>query len=62
MGVQQDKYVAQFDYDAADSDEVSFKEGDIIVNVQIIDEGWAQVCCAVLCCVVLTFFFLVNRA
>eukprot|EP00056_Hartaetosiga_gracilis_P002880 m.57481 g.57481 ORF g.57481 m.57481 type:complete len:459 (+) comp11234_c0_seq1:2458-3834(+) len=33
-------WVAQFDYDATDSDEVSFKEGDIIINVTVVDEGW----------------------
>ncbi|XP_069389533.1 nebulin isoform X6 [Paralichthys olivaceus] len=31
---------AIYDYGAADSDEVSFKDGDVIVNVQSIDEGW----------------------
>ncbi|XP_053482946.1 nebulin isoform X13 [Ictalurus furcatus] len=31
---------AMYDYVAADSDEVSFKDGDVIVNVQAIDEGW----------------------
>nr|XP_057937782.1 nebulin isoform X5 [Doryrhamphus excisus] len=31
---------AMYDYLAADSDEVSFKDGDVIVNVQAIDEGW----------------------
>lgn len=31
---------AIYDYGAADSDEVSFKDGDVIVNVQAIDEGW----------------------
>ncbi|CAB1328633.1 unnamed protein product [Coregonus sp. 'balchen'] len=31
---------AMYDYSAADSDEVSFKDGDVIVNVQAIDEGW----------------------
>ncbi|KAM9342293.1 nebulin [Pholidichthys leucotaenia] len=31
---------AMYDYTAADSDEVSFKDGDVIVNVQAIDEGW----------------------
>ncbi|KAJ8012364.1 hypothetical protein DPEC_G00041930 [Dallia pectoralis] len=31
---------ALYDYTAADSDEVSFKDGDVIVNVQSIDEGW----------------------
>ncbi|CAD5222096.1 unnamed protein product [Bursaphelenchus xylophilus] len=29
-----------YDYTAADSDEISFKEGDIIVNCQTVDEGW----------------------
>ncbi|XP_069879429.1 nebulin isoform X5 [Dipodomys merriami] len=31
---------AIYDYMAADADEVSFKDGDAIVNVQAIDEGW----------------------
>ncbi|XP_034430319.1 nebulin isoform X29 [Hippoglossus hippoglossus] len=31
---------AIYDYGAADSDEVSFKDSDVIVNVQSIDEGW----------------------
>ncbi|XP_049905286.1 nebulin isoform X29 [Epinephelus moara] len=31
---------AMYDYTAADNDEVSFKDGDVIVNVQSIDEGW----------------------
>eukprot|EP00062_Callorhinchus_milii_P005608 gi/632945226/ref/XP_007887935.1/ PREDICTED: nebulette isoform X6 [Callorhinchus milii] len=31
---------AMYDYTAADDDEVSFKDGDFIVNVQAIDEGW----------------------
>ena len=29
-----------YDYNAADDDEVSFSEGDIIVDVEVIDEGW----------------------
>ncbi|XP_013910168.1 PREDICTED: nebulin [Thamnophis sirtalis] len=33
-------YRAMYDYIAADADEVSFKDGDAIVNVQAIDEGW----------------------
>ncbi|XP_070593227.1 nebulin [Erythrolamprus reginae] len=33
-------YRAMYDYPAADADEVSFKDGDTIVNVQAIDEGW----------------------
>ncbi|XP_041423360.1 LIM zinc-binding domain-containing Nebulette isoform X3 [Xenopus laevis] len=33
-------YRAMYDYCAQDEDEVSFREGDYIVNVQSIDEGW----------------------
>uniref|UniRef100_UPI00358FF4A7 nebulin isoform X3 n=1 Tax=Myxine glutinosa TaxID=7769 RepID=UPI00358FF4A7 len=33
-------YRALYDYTAADADEATFKEGDIVVNVQPIDEGW----------------------
>ncbi|KAI0221526.1 LIM and SH3 domain protein F42H10.3 [Lamellibrachia satsuma] len=33
-------YQAMYDYDAQDNDEVSFKEGDIVINCQPIDEGW----------------------
>lgn len=29
-----------YDYAAADEDEVSFMDGDVIVDVQQIDEGW----------------------
>ncbi|XP_058468776.1 nebulin isoform X5 [Solea solea] len=31
---------AMYDYAAADNDEVSFRDSDVIVNVQSIDEGW----------------------
>jgi hypothetical protein len=31
---------ALYDYTAADKDEVSFKENDIIVNCAAVDEGW----------------------
>ncbi|KAG7502440.1 nebulin isoform X15 [Solea senegalensis] len=31
---------AMYDYTAADNDEVSFRDSDVIVNVQSIDEGW----------------------
>uniref|UniRef100_A0A914WIK1 LIM and SH3 domain protein F42H10.3 n=1 Tax=Plectus sambesii TaxID=2011161 RepID=A0A914WIK1_9BILA len=31
---------ALYDYSAADTDEVSFAEGDVIVNCQAVDEGW----------------------
>lgn len=33
-------YVAIYDYAAADDDEVSFAEGDAIIDGQVIDEGW----------------------
>ncbi|XP_068101898.1 nebulin isoform X4 [Hyperolius riggenbachi] len=33
-------FKAMYDYRAADGDEVSFRDGDTIVNVQTIDEGW----------------------
>ncbi|CAL1587931.1 unnamed protein product [Knipowitschia caucasica] len=38
------RYRAMYDYTAADDDEVSFLEGDVIVGAQIIDEGWMQGC------------------
>ncbi|XP_063314883.1 LIM and SH3 domain protein 1 [Pelobates fuscus] len=34
------RFRAVYDYNAADEDEVSFQDGDTIVNVQQIDEGW----------------------
>ncbi|KAM8825456.1 LIM and SH3 domain protein 1-like [Synchiropus picturatus] len=34
------RYRAIYDYSAADDDEVSFMDGDVIVDVQHIDEGW----------------------
>ncbi|KAM9843679.1 LIM and SH3 domain protein 1 [Aulostomus maculatus] len=34
------RYRAVYDYSAADEDEVSFVDGDVIVDVQQIDEGW----------------------
>jgi hypothetical protein len=37
---QQPMYRALYDYDAQDDDEVSFQEGDVITNCQIIDDGW----------------------
>ncbi|XP_008306121.1 LIM zinc-binding domain-containing Nebulette isoform X14 [Cynoglossus semilaevis] len=33
-------YRALYDYAAQDHDEVSFRDGDVIVNAQAIDEGW----------------------
>jgi len=35
-----ESYIALYDYAAADDDEVSFQENDIIINGEIIDEGW----------------------
>lgn len=34
------KYVAIYDYTAADDDEVTFEEGDVISNAEVIDDGW----------------------
>ncbi|XP_022088389.1 LIM and SH3 domain protein 1-like isoform X2 [Acanthaster planci] len=36
------RYMALYDYTAADDDEVSFMEGDKIVNVTVIDDGWME--------------------
>uniref|UniRef100_A0A8C4ZK70 LIM and SH3 domain protein 1 n=1 Tax=Gadus morhua TaxID=8049 RepID=A0A8C4ZK70_GADMO len=36
----QKRYRAVYDYAAADEDEVSFVDGDMILEVQQIDEGW----------------------
>lgn len=36
----QKRYRAVYDYTAADDDEVSFMDGDEIVDVERIDEGW----------------------
>ncbi|CAG0894739.1 unnamed protein product [Darwinula stevensoni] len=33
-------YRAMYDYSAGDADEVSFMDGDLIINCQQIDEGW----------------------
>ncbi|XP_059150253.1 LIM and SH3 domain protein F42H10.3-like isoform X4 [Physella acuta] len=33
-------YRALYDYSAADSDEVSFQDGDHIVDVEVVDAGW----------------------
>lgn len=40
----QKRYRAVYDYSAADEDEVSFVDGDVIVDVQQIDEGWMYGC------------------
>ncbi|NXQ29274.1 LASP1 protein, partial [Alaudala cheleensis] len=34
------RFRAVYDYTAADEDEVSFQDGDTIINVQQIDDGW----------------------
>ena len=36
----QERYIAIYDYDKADSDEISLKEGDMIINGEIVGEGW----------------------
>merc|ERR1719245_376366 len=33
-------YQAIYDYDAQDDDEVSFRDGDLIINCVKIDDGW----------------------
>lgn len=33
-------YRAIYDYEAADTDEVSFRDGDLLTNCKSIDEGW----------------------
>lgn len=38
--LSQRTYRAMYDYSAQDEDEVSFRDGDYIVNVQPIDDGW----------------------
>lgn len=36
----QRSFRAMYDYDADDDDEVSFRDGDVIVDCKPIDEGW----------------------
>jgi len=33
-------FAAVYDYDIADDDEVSFIEGDRVINATLIDDGW----------------------
>lgn len=40
----QKRYQAVYSYTAADADEVSLQEGDLILNVEQIDEGWMFGC------------------
>uniref|UniRef100_A0A5F8HIW2 SH3 domain-containing protein n=1 Tax=Monodelphis domestica TaxID=13616 RepID=A0A5F8HIW2_MONDO len=39
-GVGGKQYHAVYDYSATNKDEVSFQDGDTIVNMQQIDDGW----------------------
>jgi len=34
-----------YDYDAADSDEISFRDGDLMIQCQPIDDGWMTGTC-----------------
>ncbi|XP_077862590.1 LIM and SH3 domain protein 1-like [Saccoglossus kowalevskii] len=36
----QPRYRALYDYDATDSDEVTFIEGDTFINIEVVDAGW----------------------
>eukprot|EP00731_Ephydatia_muelleri_P014134 Em0007g1444a len=36
------RYVALYDYTKNDEDEVSFVEGDVIIDASIIDDGWME--------------------
>lgn len=38
----QPRYKALYNYTAADSDEISFEEGDTIVETVKIDQGWME--------------------
>lgn len=38
------RYRCEYDYTAADTDEVSFAENDVIIDAEVIDEGWMRVC------------------
>jgi len=37
-----EEWKAEYDYAAADEDEVSFSENDIFINVETVDEGWVK--------------------
>lgn len=36
------RWKAEYDYTAADSDELSFVEGDVFINIKTVDEGWSE--------------------
>lgn len=40
----QKRYQAMYSYTAAEADEVSLMEGDLILDVEPIDEGWVFGC------------------
>ena len=40
----QKRYQAMYSYTAAEADEVSLLEGDVILDVEPIDEGWVFGC------------------
>jgi len=42
VATTEERFVAMYDYTAADDDEVSFVEGDIITDGVQIDEGWME--------------------
>lgn len=39
---QTPKYIAMYEYTAGDDDEISFEEGDVIVDATAIDDGWME--------------------
>lgn len=43
-GTPQRRYQAVYSYVAADADEVSLQEGDLLSDVERIDEGWMFGC------------------
>ena len=40
INVFQRCFRAMYDYDACDLDEVSFKDGDVLINCSPVDAGW----------------------
>lgn len=37
-----------YDYDAAEDNELTFREGDYITNIEVIDDGWYVILCSTL--------------